>query len=188
MARFNPATYDPKADSSKGHKDYDYEGVVLVVPEGTCPDGCGKKPNGAKRVFRQGHDARLKGICIRAGATDNTITTVTGDKAATEAPMEVARRYGFADQVKQGIEIHQKRAKAQVEKAAQRAAKADAKAKAPKAEAPKSLKGQVFGVKVGRWPVEATVTKVAKGVATLTYETKAGEEKTIERKVEDLQA
>ena len=196
MARFNARTYDPATDSSKGHQKHrtadGNEGVVLIVGEGECPDGCGGKPNGKNRVFRQGHDARLKGILIRAGATGNSVTTVTNGKATTETAATIAKRFGFAGQVAAGIEREQGKAKAREAREASRAAAAaERKAKKNTAKGgggsgPK--KGDRFPVKVGRWTFEGEIVKVSKGVATLQYEKKDGTVMEIEKAVEELTA
>jgi uncharacterized membrane protein YkoI len=144
MARFNAATWDPKVDSSTGHDKHrsgDFDGVVLIVGEGECPDGCGGKPNGKTRTFVQGHDARLKGICIRSGITERKIRTVTKDGESDKTGVQLASKYGFSDQVKTAIENGKAKAKLAEqkmaerverdhEKAAAKAAKAEAKAKA----------------------------------------------------------
>lgn len=187
MARFNAATYDPASDSSKGHeqarKQFDgiSDTVVLIVGEGECPDGCGAKPQGKNRTFRQGHDARLKGILIRAGATSRNVTTITGDVQTTETPLNLAKKYGFSGQVKDGIEREQAKAKtrqARQEKREQTAADKKAAKAAKKATTPKATggvkKGDRFPIKVGRWTKEGEVLKVSKGIATLQYDTSHG--------------
>lgn len=183
MARFNPATYDPALDSSKGtqkHRNDRPGTVVLLVEEGYCPDGCGQKPNGKGRTFRQGHDARLKGILIRAGATDTGIVTITKGKAKVETAAEMAKRFGFSAQVAAGIK--QAAARAQV-RAAKNKARADKKA-APKPKKDKApakgnqLIGQVFSIKVGRWDKEGEVVSVKGKTATLQYDTKDGTKET----------
>lgn len=196
MARFNASTYDPTQDSSKGHtkhREDGFDGVVLIRKDDTeCPDGCGGKPTGKKRVFRQGHDARLKGILIRAGATGRNIRNVVGSVTTDETPNTVAKRYGFADQVRDGIAKHAAAAKAKDERAADRAKAKEAKATAKSTKAKASTNGGVskgdrFPIKVGRWTYEGEVTKVSKGVATLEYETKKGLFE-IDRPVEELKA
>lgn len=86
MARFNPAKYDPANDSSVGtnvHRatagdDNGFEGVILFVREGHCICGCLTKV-GKKSRFAQGHDARYKGILLRAHRTGTEITVMDQD-------------------------------------------------------------------------------------------------------------
>lgn len=71
MAKFNPERWKPSDDSSPGYRTLDPKSVVLkvTVTDGGrlgCPCGCGEIPLGTKAVFCMGHDARLRGILIRA--------------------------------------------------------------------------------------------------------------------------
>lgn len=74
MPRFNPEKWKPTDDSSEGFRTLDPHSVVLNVavrweePGQSlgCPCGCGDFPLGDKATFRMGHDARLRGILIRA--------------------------------------------------------------------------------------------------------------------------
>lgn len=191
MARFNPVTYDPKADSSKGHEKHrkdGFDGVVLIVGEGECPDGCGGKPNSKKRTFVQGHDARFKGILIRAASTGTKVRTV-GPKGTTDkTALQIAGSFGFSDQVKSGSEGHQAKAKIRAAKAEARATAKDAveEAKRTKATAKGDLVGEKRPVKVGRWTYEGTITAVNGKVATVEYEKKDGTVMETEMDLADL--
>lgn len=69
MPRFDPHRWKPTDDSSSGYRTLDPSCVVLNVAFGEkigCPCGCGDVPAGAKAIFCMGHDARLRGILIRA--------------------------------------------------------------------------------------------------------------------------
>lgn len=192
MAKFNASKYDPAKDSSRGSKPTPEQGVVLVVEEGQCPCGCGQSPKSPKRTFVQGHDARLRGILTRAHLTGTSVTVITGGKAKTGTALAAAKPHAFATQVKEAAEREKERAAARDQRAAERKQKAEeakaAKAEKAKAVKPSDLKGQRFPVKAGRWTYEGTVTKVAKGVATLEYETKNEGVKTTEIPVEELVA
>lgn len=60
--------------------------IELVVAEGTCGDGCGQEV--AKgRSFKQGHDAKLKGILGRAHKAGQSVAIVS-DGARTSSSAE----------------------------------------------------------------------------------------------------
>lgn len=71
MAKFNSDRWKPVDDSSPGYRTLDPTCVVLNVRVGVendigCPCGCGDFPSGRKATFCMGHDARLRGVLIRA--------------------------------------------------------------------------------------------------------------------------
>ncbi len=66
MPRFNPNKWKPTDDSTPGLRTIDPLRVVLHTPSGACPCGCGIPPLGARATFGMGHDARLRGVLIRA--------------------------------------------------------------------------------------------------------------------------
>lgn len=69
MAKFQPEKWKPSDDSSIGYRTLDPTCVVLNMAYGQrvgCPCGCGGVPSGPKATFCMGHDARLRGILIRA--------------------------------------------------------------------------------------------------------------------------
>lgn len=107
MTRFNPSTYDPAADSTPGTSD-GAEGVVRVIGrlEGRdktivelCHSGSGDAVTPGRR-FRQGGDARLKGILIRAHLAGVKITTVTAEDTTTATALQVAKSYGWEPYLK----------------------------------------------------------------------------------------
>lgn len=87
MPRFEPDKWKAADDSSVGYKTLDDECIILHVAlrmEGPgsamgCPCGCSGFPSGDKTTFCMGHDARLRGILIRAHLTDTPIRYVLGD-------------------------------------------------------------------------------------------------------------
>lgn len=96
MSRFNTEKYDPRTDSSAGTDQHraasrTERGVILVTPEGKCLDGCGAEIGKGKR-FVQGHDARLKGILIRAHLAGAPVTTWNGKtNVKTASAVEFAK-------------------------------------------------------------------------------------------------
>jgi hypothetical protein len=74
MPKFNSDRWKPVDDSSPGYRTLDPTCVVLNVGlrmEGPgsamgCPCGCGEFPMSDRTTFCMGHDARLRGILIRA--------------------------------------------------------------------------------------------------------------------------
>lgn len=79
MPRFNPDQWTPRDDSSEGYRTLDPDCVVLNVgfrqdapgySTVGCPCGCGDFPLGDQATFCMGHDARLRGILIRAHLMD----------------------------------------------------------------------------------------------------------------------
>lgn len=105
MARFNPAKYDPRNDSSPDTDDLRVDGyendviIELGAVDGSklCNCGCGdplpERKNG-KTVettrFIQGHDARFRGILIRAHLTNTEITVRDGAMQTSSSAMQLA--------------------------------------------------------------------------------------------------
>lgn len=58
--------------------------IELVVAEGTCGDGCGE-PVTKGRSFRQGHDAKLKGILGRAHKAGQHVAIVIDGTRTTSS-------------------------------------------------------------------------------------------------------
>jgi hypothetical protein len=69
-------------------------GITIEVPEGTCLDGCGK-PVTKGRSYKQGHDARLRGVLGRAYKAGEEVTFVQDGQATTTDGATALRRYGF---------------------------------------------------------------------------------------------
>lgn len=79
MPRFNVKKWTPAADTTPGLKTVDPRAVVLARAHNTergltsCPCGCEGFPTGNKSTFVIGHDARMKGILIRAHLTNTQV-------------------------------------------------------------------------------------------------------------------
>lgn len=190
----NYAKYDPRIDSSEGAEDYwadrnaesgsqeaagfyPDETVILITggPDEAgelvtfCPCGCGQVPQGKGRTFRMGHDARLKGILIRAHVAGFEVARVGGGGITSSSALTYAQFFGWG---------------AYLEAAAKREAeRKDRKARpnAPRAPKPKGPQvGDVQSLKIGRWNYEATLVGVWDGGKTLeyTYADKKGNTKT----------
>jgi hypothetical protein len=107
MPRFNSDRYNTAQDSSPGWKTYKPEYIVLLLAVDTdgklgCPCGCGGWPLGEKAKFAMGHDARLRGILIRAHLMGKQVFYVMrppNGAAVDTVPldaMKVAQKYGWA--------------------------------------------------------------------------------------------
>lgn len=149
MPKFNVAKYDRVADSSPGSGAKPDGPVVLVYPtELVCRCGCGQPTRNVRSRFRQGHDARLKGILIRAAVTGTKIEIREGDdKPVTVTAAAAAKAFGFEHQVRQAKDRYTAEANQVKAAATKRAAEAKSKAAAPKARKPRSDKGVKRGPK-----------------------------------------
>lgn len=98
-----------------------------------------------KRIFAPGHDARLKGFLIRAGAEGHEVTFAGSGRKTTA--QEMANGFGFGHMVADGIRAAKDRAFAKLMKAATK--------KTAKKATPAPTK---VTAKVGRWVYEGTVT------------------------------
>ena len=109
MPRFERSKYRPERDSSAGFKQEAAkdEKVILAVPnEKSCPCGCGERPKGKKATFAMGHDARLRGILIRAHLTDTPVVydyAKPGSRTAHEA-MDLAAVHGWERYLEEAVE------------------------------------------------------------------------------------
>jgi len=101
MARFNQKKYDPRRDSSPGHK-RTKDKLILEVQEGQCACGCTDKPAGAKSKFKMGHDARLRGKLIRAHLTGTPVVMIESEARPSPVftALEVAQRHGWQQYLK----------------------------------------------------------------------------------------
>lgn len=102
MPRFIPEKWKPEHDSSPGVWHLEPNCVVLLRryagDRGGCPCGCGEFPEGGKAVFKMGHDARLRGILIRAHLMGVQVCYWTSPPETMHDPvpaMEVAARHGW---------------------------------------------------------------------------------------------
>lgn len=64
--------------------------IVIAAKDGTCGDGCGQETNKGRR-FKQGHDARLRSILVKAFHT-GTPVAVNGTTHSAEA---LLKEHGF---------------------------------------------------------------------------------------------
>jgi hypothetical protein len=102
MPRFNPEKWKPEHESSPGVFHLDPERVVLLrVWYGdnlSCPCGCGEAL-GDKSKFRMGHDARFRGILIRAHLMGVEVRWARDDGSLTDAhtAMVLAQDYGWQE-------------------------------------------------------------------------------------------
>lgn len=87
MPRFVPDKWKATDDSSVGWKTFDEECVVLHMTVNddnafSCPCGCDGYPSGKKTTFMMGHDARLRGVLIRAHLTGTKIRYIVNKTVA----------------------------------------------------------------------------------------------------------
>lgn len=106
-------TYHPRQDSSVGYQDYlarmdgstddpgfDGESTVIIDRSGDsasdrrCGCGCRSQISG-KRQFRQGHDARFKGILQRAHRNGCEVAIVDGGGIVSGPASTVAKNLGW---------------------------------------------------------------------------------------------
>ena len=133
--------------------------------------GCTKTTT---REFSPGHDAKLKSLALRAGAAGQQVTRVDDGIAVTTDAVKAVEGYGFAHQVRAGIE---RAARLAAEKAERKAARARATAGAlPELVGPAAAvaafqeENPMVTAKVGRWEYEGRVVG-----DEFVYETKSGE-------------
>lgn len=174
MGRFNPKKWTPVQDSTPGLKTQDPRSVVLAwvehvtedggILEG-CPCGCESFPRNAKSKFVIGHDARFKGILIRAHLTGTSIRyfdIATQELVTPENPMHIARDLGWEQYLKDAAEKMEARKEKQAANAV----------------------GSRRLISVGRWEYTGRVVRAftLDGVAhlVLEYTTKGGITKQIE--------
>jgi len=203
VAKFSPAKYDPRSDSSPSAEKFRQAGAPDTVildwtplvhapaqdgdaPTTTkvCPCGC-TELLGSKSRFRMGHDARLKGIFTRAHVTGTDITIVKGNDIATSSAVTLASQFTTPamDWVK-ALRVAEARyanaTKAKVQEANDQIVE---EARGPQVGTRKLIK-------VGRWNYTGEMIAVYedKGVAVFQYASKNGEIKTVERPLDDVQA
>ena len=160
MARFSAAKYDPRQDSSRGTKalrSSGFEGVLLKVAEGECACGCGETLKHAGRKFRQGHDARLRGILTRAHLTRQPVTLVLGDEAQTTTALALAAEHGMRHHL---------------EAAGARASDKFVQPASGVVVGPRV--GEHQRIKVGRWEYDATISEVTDDQIIYEYRTQNG--------------
>lgn len=180
MPRFEIEKYNPAKDSSLEYlAEAMLEGkVVLAVPEGGCPCGCGEKPKSRGRTFAMGHDARYRGKLIRAHLTGTPVRVVGYDGTGEVAARELAAEHGW--------EIYLLEAEARRAQANERVAR---RARAHKEKEQNGLVGKKRLVRVGRWEYTGQVVAVyddGKQVE-VQYVTRLGETKRVRVPQEKLQ-
>jgi hypothetical protein len=104
MPRFNANKWTPGDDTSPGRRTDDPSRVVLnwhyddAEKRFGCPCGCNGMPQGKKTKFAMGHDARLRGILIRAHLMAVEIRyIVNGVTMEPMSAMEVAKKYDWKE-------------------------------------------------------------------------------------------
>ena len=68
--------------------------IEIVVPDGTCGDGCGE-PVAKGRRFRQGHDAKLKSVLLRAHRAGDPIRVVADGQRTTSTAKALLEERGW---------------------------------------------------------------------------------------------
>ena len=193
MARFNPAKYDPREDSSPGTEQFRQGGgspltvvldwTPLLDRDRACPCGC-REALAANSRFRMGHDARLRGKLVRAHVTGTDVTIVKGRDVSTSSAMAIADQFSSPS-----LDWKQSLKEAEVRYSGSRAA-----IDAANARLLEEAKGPHVGdrklVKVGRWSYTGEVIAIYadKDTAVFKYTTKSGEVKEVERPLEDVKA
>lgn len=131
MRSFKVEDYSAKAESrSKGAKDSALVIDVHQVGRGeakrpSCQCGCGEKPKGAKARFAMGHDARLKGMLVRASLAGVPVELTDGNgKSETVDPIALAKRHGWDATVKASVADYAKRQEAKAKEEEETKAKA----------------------------------------------------------------
>lgn len=173
MGRVNMSKWHPSVDSTPSLKPYAHEDgnvhLLLKPSDATasgfsCPCGCGELPKGKKTKFAMGHDARMKGVLIRAHLSEaKVVWHVVGsdEKPDPQDAFAIANVYGWTSYLKAAEE------------------RRDA--------AQKKLLASVVGserlVKVGRWEYTGTVAAILKtdkgDVFEVKYVDKQGNTKSV---------
>jgi hypothetical protein len=168
-SRFNTSKYDPTVDSSPGSDTYrpgpdsdrgendealGFTGVILDLTPLSAPHdhldpcecGCRLPLQGKGRRFRPGHDAKLRGILIRAYVTGTEVTWLDGGSAVSGDAVSYAQRFTTGRQDWPAM--------LRTAKALHTADRPARPARAPKAQ---QLDDWTNGtVKVGRWEYPAS--------------------------------
>lgn len=155
-------TKDTKPAAAEPHpcecSRYEIESWIGEVPEGADPGeyvrhtgtGCDQT---TARTFAMGHDAKLKSLLIRAGASGLAVRRDDGGVVVTGDALQMAAAYGFAAKVEHGIRLAGEKAARKVEK--------DRAAAAEQQPQPKPVR-----IRVRRWVYDAVLA--ADGSATYT--------------------
>lgn len=180
--------YDPKNDSSPGTSAFraahELGGTVVLLQTDPshCPCGCNQPPSGKNRTFRMGHDARYRGILIRAYVNDAQVVVLR----RTDPPVEytVYDADELANQLDwcQYLETAKRR---EDRKAQERRERANARLLA-KATGPQI--GDTRLIRVGRWDYTGQVIAIweTDGIIEFQYVTKQGETKRVQKSREEF--
>lgn len=133
-------------------------GITFVATDGT-ERRLGACRAATTRTFAPGHDARLKGVLIRAGYQGEQVRTANGELLDVTG---YAARHGFARLVREGIARAYDRAEAAAARKAKRDSEREFRAalRAARKEAKAAAKATPVAAiaKVGRWEYEGTLS------------------------------
>ena len=161
--------YDPTTDSCsarlEGYPCDATTGPHLYRGTGDCYCGCGQPPQRNGGYFRMGHDARYRGILLRAHVAGMPVSIFNGNEFTTTSAMWLAQIHGWGEALQTTATREQARAYG-------RAAKAKTKAAA---KATRLQIGDITPINVGRWTYQAQVVGLWEdGTAEYEYTTKQG--------------
>lgn len=192
MKRFDPTTYDPTTDSSKIGKG---DANTVRISRGTdkaltCQCGCGNTSErivAGKSRFLQGHDARFKGVLIRAYLADAQLTI---DGKLTTA-LDEAKSQGWIKLLSEAKARHAARPVPRKRSTGAKPSDKPKSQKKGKGTAPKGsdsptasmFKGDVYPVKVGRHQFDGVIQIVYSDAIVVEYKTKGGDVKTTTVKI-----
>ncbi|MER6329239.1 hypothetical protein ABT298_07855 [Streptomyces sp. NPDC001034] len=130
---------------------------------------------GARKLFAQGHDAKLKSFLIRAGAAGHEVRREDGGMVSVADAATHANHYSFGHLVVAGIERAEAKAAAKADRLAKKeqARHAVKRTRKIRAELAEAAKPKTVMAKVGRWTYEGTVQN-----GEFTYADAKGNKKT----------
>jgi hypothetical protein len=105
----------------------------------------------ARKLFAQGHDAKLKSFLIKAGAAGHEVRREDGGMVTVADAATHANHYIFGHMIVAGIERAEAKAAAKAERQTAKVARRKPAAKKPAPEP------EVVTAKVGRWTYEGVV-------------------------------
>jgi len=147
---------------------------TVVSPDGTRT----KVPCGGitKRTFAPGHDARLKGVLIRAAFAGHKLERVGLAGNEVRDALAWADFFNFGYLVRAGVELAREKAAAKKAKKAAKVAKAEANGEVanPVVEVAAPV---IVKAKVGRWVYEGEVLECGDGSPCFRYTDKQGNTK-----------
>jgi hypothetical protein len=173
VASFSPTTYDPRADSSPqteyfrsesgvdpGGNPVRLRGVIidLTDPDAAhlkaCACGCrGAVTRSSKSTFRMGHDARLRGILLRAHLTGTEVHVLSGGVTTTGPATAYAAM--FNTDRRDWVAMLYDAEKAQGTRPARRPAPANRTPDPEPTPTPEPESKYDTRIKVGRWEYDA---------------------------------